>query len=144
VVAAGRETFSVSVEVFTDRETMLSCRADIAAQRSLAVIGLIPGIERVQALAGISRSARIYKAISYVVIATKPVHRSQIRPNSAQLKSTPYHSPKLHSGPCSSVGMRRGTDRQTHRHTDGRGQHTYTSLRLCLMRNVMRAVGEKL
>ena len=34
-------------------------------------------------------------------------------PNSAQLEGTPYHSPKLHPGPCSSVGMRRG---QTHRH----------------------------
>jgi len=33
-------------------------------------------------------------------------------PNNAQLESTPYHSPKLHPGPCSSVGMRRGT--QTH------------------------------
>ena len=26
---------------------------------------------------------------------------------------------------CSSVGMRRGTDRQTDRHTDGRGQYTF-------------------
>jgi len=25
-----------------------------------------------------------------------------------------YHSPNLHPGPCSSVGMRRGTDRHTH------------------------------
>ena len=32
-----------------------------------------------------------------------------------------YHSPKLHPGPCSSVGMRRGADR----HTDGRGQYTF-------------------
>jgi len=35
-----------------------------------------PGIERVQALADISRSA----ARRYVVIVTKPVHRLQIRP----------------------------------------------------------------
>ena len=36
-------------------------------------------------------------------------------PNSAQLEGTPspYHSPKLHPGPCSSVGMRRGTDTRT-------------------------------
>jgi len=34
-------------------------------------------------------------------------------PNSAQLRGTPYHSPKLHPGPCSSVGMRPRTDRQT-------------------------------
>jgi len=32
-------------------------------------------------------------------------------PNSAQLGSTPYHSAKLHQGPCNSVGMWRGTDR---------------------------------
>jgi len=37
-------------------------------------------------------------------------------PNSAQLEGTSYHSPKLHLGLCSSVGMQRGTDRQTHRH----------------------------
>ena len=35
--------------------------------------------------------------------------------NSAKLESNPYHSQKLHLGPCSSVGTRRGTDRQTHR-----------------------------
>jgi len=26
----------------------------------------------------------------------------------AQLEGMPYHSPKLHLGPCNSVGMRRG------------------------------------
>jgi len=31
-------------------------------------------------------------------------------PNSAQLEDTAYHSPNLHLGTCSSVGMRRGTD----------------------------------
>jgi len=38
--------------------------------------------------------------------------------SSAQLGGTPYHSPKLHPGPCGSVGMWRATDtvRQTHRH----------------------------
>jgi len=36
-------------------------------------------------------------------------------PNTAQLDGTPYHSPKLHPGLCSSVGMQRVTDRQTHR-----------------------------
>ena len=35
-------------------------------------------------------------------------------PNNAQLEGTSYHSPKLHPGPCSSVGMRQGTDTQTH------------------------------
>jgi len=34
-------------------------------------------------------------------------------PNSAQLEGTHYHSPKLHPGPCSSVGVMQGTDTQT-------------------------------
>ena len=38
-------------------------------------------------------------------------------PNNAQLDGTPYHSPKLHLGPCSSVGMRQGTERQTDKQT---------------------------
>jgi len=33
----------------------------------------------------------------------------------------PPSFPKLHSGPCSSLGMRPGTDR----HTDGRGHYTF-------------------
>jgi len=53
-----------------------------------------------------------FRVRRYVVITAKPVHRLQIRPT----EGIPYHSPKLHPGPCSSVGMRRGTDRQTHRH----------------------------
>ena len=49
----------------------------------------------------------------YVVIATKPVHRLLIR-SSAQLEGTPYHSSKLHPGPCSSAGCGEGqTDTQT-------------------------------
>jgi len=36
-------------------------------------------------------------------------------PNSAQLGGSLYHAPKLHPGPCSSVGVRPRTDRQTHR-----------------------------
>jgi len=36
-------------------------------------------------------------------------------PNSAQLERTPIQFPKLHSGPRSSVGMRRATDTQPHR-----------------------------
>ena len=47
-------------------------------------------------------------------------------PNRGQVEGTPTIPRKLHPGPCSSVGMRRGTDRQTHRHThtDGRDQYT--------------------
>jgi len=92
-----------------------------------------PAIERLQALAGISRSAlnafAVYKAISlYTCVCC---HSNETcapianPPNNAQLTRTPYHSSKLHPGPCSSVGMRRGTDRQTHRHTDGRRQYTF-------------------
>ena len=33
-------------------------------------------------------------------------------PNSAQLETTPYHSPNLHPGPCNNVGMRRATETQ--------------------------------
>ena len=36
-------------------------------------------------------------------------------PNSAQLESTPHHSPSSHPGPCSSVEYGQG---QTDRHTD--------------------------
>jgi len=46
----------------------------------------------------------------------QPVHRLQKPPNSAQLVHIPYHSPKLHPGPCNSVGMWLRTD--TDRHTD--------------------------
>jgi len=50
-------------------------------------------------------------------------------PNSAQPEGTPYHSPNFSLGPCSSVGMRRATDRQTQtetdRHADGRDQYTF-------------------
>jgi len=55
--------------------------------------------------------------VLYVVIATKPVHRLQIQQCT---RGHPHHSPKLHPGPCSSVGMRRGTVR----HTDTRDQCT--------------------
>jgi len=34
-------------------------------------------------------------------------------PNSAQLGGSLHHAPKLHPGPCSSVGVRPRTDRQT-------------------------------
>jgi len=67
-------------------------------------------------------------------------------PNSAQLDGTPYHSPKSHLGPCSSVGIGQ-TDRHTHTHTHTHS-HThlerrawpnrpiYISLHLRLTRNV--------
>jgi len=39
-------------------------------------------------------------------------------PNSAQLGGIPYHSAKLHPGPCNSVGMQPRTDRHTDTQTD--------------------------
>ena len=42
-------------------------------------------------------------------------------PNSAQLGGSLYHAPKLHPGPCSSVGVRPRTDR----HTDARDHNTF-------------------
>jgi len=81
------------------------------------------GIGRVRALADISRSG-------YVVIATKPVHQLQIRPI-VHNHWAPHTIPKLHPDPCSSVGMRRGTDTQTDRqahtqtHIDARDQYTF-------------------
>jgi len=75
-----------------------------------------PGIDRVQALADISRSPLCCRSNETRSPIANP-------PDSAQLGGTPYHCAKLHPGPCSSVGMRRGTDR----HTDGRDQYTFAS-----------------
>ena len=91
----------------------------------------------------------------YAVITMKPVHRLQIchivrnyKTKKAAtttttvkwlllLQGTPYHSPKLCPGPCNSVGMRQGTDRQTHTETDT--QMTMANIHFtlpCLTRNV--------
>jgi len=58
-----------------------------------------------------------------VVIATKSVHRLQIRPIVRNITGILYHSLKLRPGPC----MRRRTDRQTdtHTHTDVHDQYTF-------------------
>jgi len=85
----------------------------------------IHGVERVQSLADISRSALCCHSNE------TQLHRLQNPRNSAQLEGTPYHFPKLYPGPCSSVGMRRGTDRQT----------AVTNIRLT--RNVIIAVKGK-
>jgi len=57
-----------------------------------------PGTERVQALADILRSVLCCHSNKSHAPITNP-------PNSTQLEGTPYNSPKLHPGPCSSVGM---------------------------------------
>ena len=54
--------------------------------------------------------------------------------NSAQLGGIPYHVPKLHPGPCNSVGMRPLTDRHTDRQTHTR---VIISRRVRLTRNVI-------
>jgi len=79
-----------------------------------------PAIERVQALADISRSAlyafAVYKAVSYIRVCC---HSNETRapivnpPISAQLEGTIYHSSKSHPGPYNNVGMRWGRDRHT-------------------------------
>ena len=68
------------------------------------------------------------------ILSCAPIANS---PNSALVGGTPDHSANLHSGRCSSVGMRprRDTDTQTDRHTDARDH--YISRRLRLTRDVM-------
>ena len=83
-----------------------------------------PAIERVQALTDISCSALCCYSNEARTRTANPA-------NSAQLEGTPYYSPNLHPGPCSSVEVRRlsvsvclcaigeeQTHRQTDRHTD--------------------------
>ena len=65
-----------------------------------------PGTEWVQALADISRLALGCHSNETRAPIANP-------PNRAQLQGTTYHCPKLHPGPCSSVGMQWGTDRHT-------------------------------
>ena len=89
-----------------------------------------PAIQRVQALADISHSALL---CCHCNETRAPIANP---PNSAQLEGTRYHSPKLHPGPYSSVGMRRGPDRQTHR----RPWPIYISTRLCRTRNANRSL----
>jgi len=56
-----------------------------------------------------AHAPRVNYGLRYVAIATQPVHRLQIRP--IVHRGSLYHAPKLHPGPCSSVGV--AADRQT-------------------------------
>jgi len=56
-------------------------------------------------------------------------------PISAQLAGIPYNSPKLHPGPCNSVGMRPRTERQSQTHRCAWPE--YISRRLRLARNAI-------
>jgi len=96
-----------------------------------------PGIERVQALADILHSALCCHSNETHALIANP-------PNSIPLDGkNPYHSPMLHLGPCSSVGMRWATDRHTDTdtHTDGRDHYTFRII-LRLTRNVTTAAGQ--
>jgi len=73
-----------------------------------------PGREQVQALADITCSALCCNSNKTRAPIANPS-------NTAQLEGTPYHSPKLHPGPYSNVGIQRRTDR----HTDGYDQYTF-------------------
>jgi len=70
-----------------------------------------PDIERVQALADISRSALCCRSNETRAPSANP-H------NSAQLDGTPYHSSKLHPGPCK-IAWKCG-EGQTHTDTQTR------------------------
>ena len=65
--------------------------------------------------------------------------RAQIAnpPNSAQLGGNLYHAPKLHPGPCSSVGVRPRTDTHTDRQTHRRAGRQYILRRLRRRQNVI-------
>ena len=102
-----RSPISATTELLFD--LLWICRTTSCATKSTTDLRQIkPGTERVQALADISRSR-------YVVTATKPVRRLQIRPIVHKYVA-PLPFPKLHPGPCSSVGTRprTGRHRQTH------------------------------
>ena len=73
-------------------------------------------IERVQALADISRSAQCcHSNETRAPIANPPIMHTRGTPT----------IPRLHPGPCSNVEMRRRTDTQTDTHTDARNQYTF-------------------
>ena len=97
---------------------MSQCIDEVKIKQVKETNNFEPVIERVQALANISRLVLCcHSNETHAPIANPP--------NTAQQQSTPYHSSNLHLGPCSSMGMRRETDRhtdtQTHTHT-----HTHT------------------
>jgi len=75
-----------------------------------------PGLERVQALADISRSAVCCHSKKTRAPIANP-------PNSAQLEGTPYYSSNIHPGPCTVVWE--CGEGQTDRHTNGRDHYKF-------------------
>ena len=86
-----------TVETFPDDVALSPVEA---VCRNLKSSPKITSIERVRALADISRLGLCCHSNETRAPIANP-------PNNAQLEGTPYHSPKLHPGPCSSVRMRR-------------------------------------
>jgi len=62
-----------------------------------------PGVERVQALTDVSRSALCCHSNETRVLIV----------NQCTTRGNPYHSPKLHPGPCSCVGSWERSEGQT-------------------------------
>jgi len=96
---------------------------------------IIPGVERVQALADISRSALCCHSNE-----THTPNPNLLNSRPARVQGTPYHSPNLHPGPgpCSSVGTGNAArDRETHRWP----WPLYISPRLRLTWNVTSPIG---
>ena len=97
-------------------------------------------------LADISRSPLRYHVHRLTIRTALRCHNNETRapianpPNSAQLGGTPYHSRKLHPGPCCSVGVRPRTDthRETETQTHRREWPIYISRRPRLTRNVTK------
>jgi len=81
-----------------------------------------PAVRTMSSYRGMDASLELGFALSCHSNATRaPIANP---PNSAQLGGSLYHAPKLHPGPCSSVGVSprtdTHTDRQTHRQTHRR------------------------
>ena len=93
----------------------------------------------IEAMQRTSRSTRWHFAFGDMLSQQRNPRTDCKSANSAQLGSTPYHFPKLHPGPCSSVGMRRQTDTQTdtQKHRRGWRWPIYISPRPCLTRNII-------
>jgi len=112
-------------------------------QRAARTVGISPvvrvvkfAVTRNDVITSLNQAWSEYRALADVSRSALCCHSSATRaptanlPNSAQLGGTPYHSPKLHPVPCSSVGMRRGTDTQTHRQTHTDTQTHVTTIHL--------------
>ena len=100
-----------------DERRLLATRADPAQ----------PAVRTMSSYRGMDASLELGFALCCHSNATRaPIANL---PNSAQLGGSLCHAPKLHPGPCSSVGVWPRTDTHTHRltdtHTDARDHNTF-------------------